>query len=100
MPKADAYQLSLQERETVITFNLAEKTASVFTWDARLQKQLQANPEAVLRKTGIHKSPRDRWMQFDIPKDLVSIRTRRKLSPEQREAMAGRMRALRHGNAA
>lgn len=95
-----AYQLSNLERETVILFNLAEKTATVFTWDPKLQRQLESNPEAVLKKQGIHKVPRDRWMQFHLPKNLVRIRTRRVLSAEAKQAAAERMRAAMSKGAA
>ena len=79
------YRLTPSERETVITINDESKTARVFTWQRRLQKRLAANPDARLIREGIHKDPDDRWMEFEVPKDLVAVRNRRVLSEEQRK---------------
>jgi hypothetical protein len=86
------YRLTPHERETVITINDEDKTARVFTWQRRYQKQLQANPEARLVKEGIHKHPDDKFMEFEVPKDLVKIRNRRVLSPEQKARASDQMR--------
>ena len=90
-----AYTLTDIERETVINYNAGEKMASVFTWSKKLQAELSANPDAVLRAQGQHRadSP-DRWMKFDVPRSLVKIRRRRVLSDERRRAMADHARAV------
>lgn len=89
------YRLTPEERETVITINDADKTARIFTWQRKLQRRLASNPEARLLKEGIHKHPDDRYQQYEVPRDLVTIRNRRVLSPEQREQAAERMRQQR-----
>ena len=89
------YRLTPEERETVITINDSDKTARVLTWQRRYQKRLAANPEARLIREGTHKSSEDRWMEFEVPKDLVTIRNRRVLSEEQRQQAANRMRQHR-----
>jgi hypothetical protein len=89
------YRLTPSERETIITINDNDKTARVFTWQRRYQKHLLANPEARLVKKGIHKHPDDKFMEFEIPKDLVKIRNRRVLSPEQKARAADQMRQNR-----
>jgi hypothetical protein len=89
------YRLTPYERETVITINDDDKTARAFTWQRRYQKQLLVNPEARLVKEGIHKHSDDKFMEFEIPKDLVKIRNRRVLSPEQKAKAAGQMRQNR-----
>ena len=89
------YRLTPCERETVITINDEDKTARVFTWQRRYQKQLLANPEARLVKEGIHKDSDDKFMEFEIPKDLVKIRNRRVLSPQQKARAADQMRQNR-----
>ena len=82
-----SYRLTPQERETIITMNDDDKKAKVFTWQKRMQRRLQANPEARLLKQGTHKHADDAWMEFEVPKDLMTIRGRRVLSAAQRERM-------------
>lgn len=83
------YRLTLSERETVIRMDDDSKGAKVFTWQKRVQRRLQAKPEARLIRQGTHEHPDDRWMEFEVPKDLVTdlvtVRARRVLSPAQRE---------------
>lgn len=90
-------KLSAEERETVIILNDGDKFARVHTWQLRLQKRLQANPDARLIKQGIHQHPDDRWIEFEVPKELVTIRLRRVISAEQREKAASHLRALKSG---
>jgi len=89
------YRLSNYERETVINYNAEDRLASVFTWNPKLQKQLSANPEAKLITQGQHKDPRDRWMKFEVPRELVGIRKRRKLSSEDRQKRSENLKGLR-----
>ena len=89
------YRLTPLERETVVTINDDDKTARVFTWQRRYQKQLLANPEARLIREGIHKHPDDKFMLFEVPKDLVKIRIRRVLSPEEKARKTAQLRKPR-----
>ena len=79
--------LSGVERETIILFNEAESTASVYTFNAALQKQLlelrQLHPEQVtVTYQGSYGA-----VDFQIPKKWVKIVPPRVLSPAQREVI-------------
>lgn len=84
------------EQETIINYNQEEKTASVYTHDPSLMRKLDTaieNGETVtLKREG------DGWKEYEIPKKFVKVRFPRKLSDEQREEMALRMRGLRKEN--
>ena len=91
--------LSGVERETIILFNEAESTASVYTFNAALQKQLlelrQIHPEQVeVTYQGGFGA-----IDFQIPKKWVKIVPPRVLTPAQREVI-DRMNKRRRGQAA
>jgi hypothetical protein len=91
--KMSEYRLTPEERETVITITDNSKTARIFTWQKRYQKQLQANPAARLIRQGTHKHPDDVFMELEVPRDLISICRRRVLSDERRAQLSERMRS-------
>ena len=79
--------LSGVERETIVLFNEAESTASVYTFNAALQRQLleqqRLHPEQVtVTYQGSHGA-----VDFQIPKKWVKIVPPRVLSPAQREVI-------------
>ena len=79
-----------QARETVIVFNEAEDTASVWTASALMYSKLK-------RMGYIAAEDRDRSASFEIPKRRITIRaTDRKvnITAEQRRAMRERGRKL------
>lgn len=84
------------EQETIINYNQEEKTASVYTHDPSLMRKLDAAIEN--GETVILKREGDGWKEYEIPKKFVKVRFPRKLSDEQREEMALRMRGLRKEN--
>lgn len=71
------------ERETVITFNEEEPTASVWTASDVTYRRL--------KKQGYHPAEdEERHAVFMVPKSLVKVlrlRAKRELSPEHREAL-------------
>ena len=89
-------KLSNIEKETVINFNEAERTASVYTHNAALKHQLlelcQTHPEQV-RQTADNG-----WggLTFELPKKWLKVSPPRKPTPAQLEVLA-RMTQKRMG---
>lgn len=88
-------KLSNIERETVLNFNEAERTASVYTHNPALKKQLlqlcRTHPEQV-RLTADNG-----WggLTFELPKKWLRIVPPRVLTPAQR-AVLDRMNQTKH----
>ena len=80
-------RLSNVERETVLTFNEAECTASVYTHSEALRRQLlelcRTHPEQV-RQTAAND-----WggLTFELPKKWLKVSPPRVLSPAQRAVL-------------
>jgi hypothetical protein len=88
--------LSASERETVVNLNDAESVAYVYTAQRKIITKLKKNPAATLIEEGVHDG--SVWARFEIPANLISFRStrvKRDLTPEQREAQAERMKAVR-----
>lgn len=84
------------ERETIISMNDGDAVASVWTAQRKLITRLRNNPAAVLVGEGTHDG--SAWARFTIPAELVSfrsVRVRRELSDEQRQALSEAMRERR-----
>ena len=85
--------ISRQEQETIINYNAAEQTATVYTRDKTVMRRLDAlvieYPEyyRLIVETDIDKT-------YEMPKSFVSYRKPRRLSDEQREAARARMKHL------
>ncbi len=81
-------KLSMIERETVINFNEAERTASVYTHNAALKEQLselcRIHPEQ-MRQTAANSSG---GLTFELPKKWLRIAPPRKPTPAQLEVLA------------
>ena len=90
-------KLTKYEQETIINYNQEEKTASCFTHDPALIRKLDEfvrNGEVI---TVVREG--DGWKEYKFPKKCVKVRFPRKLSDEQRQEMAERMkRAVRKEN--
>lgn len=90
-------KLTKYEQETIINYNQEEQTASCFTHDLSLIRKLDEfvrNGEAI---TVVREG--DGWKEYKFPKKCVKVRFPRKLSDEQRQEMAERMkRAVRKEN--
>ena len=80
-------KLTNVEKETVINFNEAERTASVYTHNEALKRQLlefcQTHPEQV-RQTAANG-----WggLTFELPKRWLRVTPPRVLSPAQRAVL-------------
>lgn len=79
------------EQETIINYNAAEHTATVYTRDKTVMRRLDAlvveYPEhyRIIGETDIDKT-------YEMPKSFVNYRKPRRLSDEQREAARERLR--------
>jgi hypothetical protein len=83
--------LTAPERETVITFNDADDTATIHTHQRRIVTKLLNNPAAT--KVDDLTFDGTAGAVFEIPADLISFRSgRRKLTPEQARAAAANLR--------
>jgi hypothetical protein len=82
--------LTAPERETVITFNDADDTATIHTHQRRIITKLLNNPAAT--KADDLTFDGTAGAVFELPATLISFRSgRRKLSPEQAKAAAANL---------
>ena len=78
------------EQETIINYNAAEQTATVYTRDKTVMRRLDALVKGFpdhyrfIGETDIDKT-------YEMPKSFVSYRKPRRLSDEQREAARKRI---------
>lgn len=85
--------LTAMERETIITYNNAENTANCFTLSLPVRRRLLQLAEEYPDEVHINKQEED-MIDVDIPKRWVKIRPPRRLSDEQKAALAERGRNL------
>lgn len=88
-----AGNLTSLERETIITYNNAENTANCFTLSMPVRRRLLQLAEEYPDEVRINKQEED-MLDVDVPKSWVKIRPPRRLSDEQRAALAERGRNL------
>ena len=87
--------LSNYERETIINFNEAEPTASVYTCNRRLQNKLNklvgANPNISVYRED------EESVTYQVPKNWIKVSPPRQVNytDEQKAAMAERLAAAR-----
>lgn len=81
------------EQETIINYNQEEKTANIYTHDPSLMRKLDAALEN--GETITVKREGDGWREYELPKKFIKVRFPRKLSDEQRQEMAERMKSMR-----
>ena len=87
-------KLTRYEQETIINFNAGDQTATIYTRDPVVMRQLDAlvteYPDIYKRigETDIDKT-------YEMPKSAVSYRKPRRLSDEQREAARLRVKQLK-----
>ena len=80
-------KLTKMERETIVNFTEAERTASIYTHNEALKRQLlelcRTHPEQV-RQTDAN-----RWggLSFELPKKWLKVSPPRVLSPAQRAVL-------------
>lgn len=68
--------LTSAERETVVTFNDADPTAHVFTHQRTVITKLDKNPAATKLESGHF--GKNTWAEYEMPKALISFRTKSK----------------------
>lgn len=81
--------LSAYERETIINFNEADKTASVYTYNnslcRRLDQLAKTRNDITLLRSG------DGWREYIVPKKWVKVSPPRSVSEKTKEAARQRM---------
>jgi hypothetical protein len=85
--------LTAPERETIITLNDEDDLARVYTAQRPWITKLKKNPAATLIEEGNFEG--SAWAEFEVPKALLSIRSKRvkrDLTQEQRAALGDRLR--------
>ena len=84
------------ERETVVNLNDGDDIARVYTAQRKVITRLKNNPAAALVEEGTFEGTA--WARFTIPAEFVSfrsVRVRRELTAEQRQALSDAMRDRR-----
>lgn len=76
------------EKETIILFNEAEETASVYTYNAALLRKLERLRTERPEDVKIHDEHPSGSKTYLIPKKYVRITATQKLTDEQREKRA------------
>ncbi len=85
--------LTKYEQETIFNYNQEEKTASCFTHDPALIRKLDRLCEKDKAITVTREG--DGWREYTFPKSWLKVRPPRKLSDEQRQELANRMKSIR-----
>ena len=80
--------LSNIEKETIILFNEAERTASVYTYNVALIKKLTQLCDERPDEVTFDRANGHGAMDFTIPKKLIKVTASRILSPEEKEIRA------------
>ena len=87
--------LSRYEQETVITFNEAEPSATVYTYNGKLKRKLIALCTERPQDTKQTAEDGKGGLTFRIPKKWVKVNPGRILTEEQRKEMKERGRKLK-----
>lgn len=80
--------LTAYERETIITLNDSDDTASVYTAQRRMLNRLKKLSGAKLIESGEHDGTP--WATYQLPARLVTLRAARTLTDTQRASLATR----------
>ncbi|MDE7243911.1 MAG: hypothetical protein K2O18_08040 [Oscillospiraceae bacterium] len=89
--------MSNVERESIWTFNEAERTANIYTHNPALKSQLQELCR--MYPDQVHQTAANAWggLTFELPKKWLRVKPPRVLSPAQR-AVLERMNQSRHSS--
>lgn len=88
------YKLTRYEKETIILFNEADKEAIVETYSKPLLRTLFAHAEKHPEVFHLEKDIGDGGYKFIVPKKYVTVRSPRKMTDEQKQKNADRLKAL------
>ena len=96
----EAVHVTMEEAETTININRAENTAIVWTSDntvlTKMKKLMAASPEECkLVQVAWNKDGTPAGYEFSLPKKCVKFSAPRKMSEEQRAALAERFAKAR-----
>jgi hypothetical protein len=87
--------LTAPERETIIRLNDEDETANVWTAQRLVITKLKKNAGAKLLDEGVHDG--SAWAEFELPKELISFRSKvvkLELTPEQRAERGAMLHAV------
>ena len=80
------------ERETIINFNEAEKTASVYTCNRRMIAKLNGLSEKFPEQFALRREFSDGAKEYTVPKKYVSIKAPRpKMSDDEKAELVKRL---------
>lgn len=85
------------ERETVILFNEAEPTASVYTCNGRIRRRLEELAEKGVEGINFVRSD-DYSVTYTVPKKLIKISAPRQVSKEQHEQLLHNLNGVNQKN--
>ena len=80
------------EQETIINFNEAEPTASVYTYNGALRRKLERLAQERPADVKLLRSMPGGAVEYIIPKKWVKVNASRILTEEQRATMAERLK--------
>ena len=79
-------KLTKEERETIILFNEAEPTATVYTCNTQIKKRLA---ELSLKTSDVYQEKEDKYSQtYTIPKKIIRFAFPRELSEKEKQKRA------------
>ena len=85
--------LTRYEQETIITFNEAEPTATIYTFSARLKSRLAKLSETHPEKVSLVETlPKYDAKTYTVPKEWIKVNPSRNISEEARQKMARNLR--------
>lgn len=86
-----------EEKETIISYNQAESTASVFTFEPRKIRALRKCAEDHPEECKIVREGPEEAVEFEVPKKWIKVKPPKKLdlTEEQREVLRERMKRIR-----
>lgn len=86
-----------EEKETIISYNQAEDTASVFTFEPRKIRELRKCAEDLPEECKIVREGPEEAIEFEVPKKWIKVKPPKKLdlTEEQREVLRERMKRIR-----
>ena len=86
--------ISRIEQETVILFNEADASASVYTYNGALKRKLTGLCHTRPTEARLTKDDERGGLTFEVPKRWIKVNASRILTAEQKEERAERARAI------
>lgn len=86
--------LSKIEQETVVLFNEAEPTASIYTYNGALKRKLTGLCHTRPTEARLTKDDGRGGLTFEVPKRWIKVNASRLLTEEQKKERAERAKAI------